>query len=236
MSLPDLLMHRHKNSCRVVSAKLNFQRCSRESLISLLKVIKKLNRKLLKRFKKKPSQQLRSRFNKRNKFRKKRKLLNKKLLWKKNPKKLSRLLKSKLKMLLKMPLLKMQTKRSIIKKGEKEDQEENTVATTIAEVEEADADLAKMKTVLLLNRAKTRSQEEIIAVDVVAEVVVDVEEAIVQTIKTGQRVNRLSKMSSRLPNRNPRSKRLRKNLLLLRNQQVLLLQQSQLISQQAGTS
>lgn len=200
---------------------LNFQRCSRELLISLLKAIKKSNRKLLNRLRKKnPSQLLKSRFsNRKNKSRKRRRLLRNKLNqlpWRKRPRrKLSRLLKSRLKMLPRMPLPKMKTKSSITI-GEKESKEVNTVVTT-AEVEEADADLAKMKTVSSLSRARTKSQEEITAVDVVAEAVADVVEAIVKTNKTDQRVSRSSKMSSR----NPRSKSLRRKLLLLRSLQPL---------------
>lgn len=108
---------------------------------------------------------------------------------------------------------------------------------TIAEVEEAVVDLARMKTVSLLNKVKTKSQEEITAVDVVAEAVADAEEAIVKTKRKDQRVSRSSKLSSsrsRNPSNNPRSKRLRRNLLLLRSQQLLRL--NQLSSQQAGTS
>lgn len=214
----------------------NFQRCSRELLISLLKVIKNPSRKS----KRKPSQLPRRRFKKnRNKYRKRRRLLNNRLNQllllrkRKRRRKLSRLLKSKPKKLPRMPLPKMKTK-SNSKIREKESQEVNTVVTT-AEVVEADADLAKMRTVSSLSKAKIKSQEEITAVDVVAEAVADAEEvAIVKTNKTNQRVSRSSKLSRRLSS-NPRSKRLRRNLLLLRSQQPLM--QSQVLrSQQAGTS
>lgn len=127
---------------------------------------------------------------------------------------------NRLKMLLrKMPLLKVITKISN-KIEEKESKEVNTVVT-IVEEEEAVADLARMKTVSSLSKAKTKSQEEIIAVDVVEEVAVaDAEEAIVKTNKIDQRVSK----SSRSPNRRTMSRRMKRNPLLPRSQLQLLRQ------------
>lgn len=67
-------MLRHKISCRHVSVMLNFQRCSKELLINLLKVIRKSNKKkkLLNRLRKKKPNQLLKRS-------KKKRLLNNKL-------------------------------------------------------------------------------------------------------------------------------------------------------------
>lgn len=59
---------------------LNFQRCSKESQISLLKVIKMSKRKLLKRLKKKPNQLPSRKFNRKSKFRNRNKLRRKRKL------------------------------------------------------------------------------------------------------------------------------------------------------------